>query len=196
MDTCISWFTTQRVPVKLNSGSGFTWVHGQNIEKPESPNAFHSSLSTCWKPQGLSATLPYLDSRVCIAEVGYEEIAFTPNGTRFEILMGVDQTGNCDSFTYGTLGLDKMSNLLGTLTIAKGTYLPFLDWFLLMPRQKTVKIGFSWEDMQGWIRRTLRGCLMLWTQRTSLSKEPTKTCCTGTDGIISQRTSYRSRHGR
>jgi hypothetical protein len=59
----------QRVAVKLDTGSGITWIHGQDPGKPLEEDALIANLSTSWNSLNISATLTYLDSSDCTAEI-------------------------------------------------------------------------------------------------------------------------------
>ena len=112
----------QRVAVKLDTGSGITWIHGQDPAKPLEEDALIANLSTSWNSLNVSATLTYLDSSDCTTEIVYEKLSITPDDTRLEIPMGVDQQSRCiDHFgTHGILGLDKSSLLLDAFEKVKG----------------------------------------------------------------------------
>ena len=100
----------QVVELTVDTGNGFTWVHGKTF----TPN--HSST---WRPNDQEAIFSYLDSTGCSAKVGLEQITLAGQ-TLSNVLMGVsDQvlesssgSSDCPQFSSGILGLDRSSAVL------------------------------------------------------------------------------------
>jgi hypothetical protein len=142
----------QRVPVKLDSGSSVTWIHGQHPEKPPSSEAFTANLSTNWNPQNFTASMSYLDSSKCTAEIVLEKLSLTPNGSRFDIPTGVDHTSSSrcvDRFgTHGILGLDRHSHLLNAFEKVKGNSSSVFT--LVFADSQTEGGGENWFSLGGY----------------------------------------------
>lgn len=105
----------QRVMVTLDTGSGYTWVHGppsNNQSSDLQAEFFDSGISDSWQPQNASYILSYLDSSSCVATEGLERVSLSRTGSNFEILMGVESNSRCNTFRHGVLGLDRSSDLL------------------------------------------------------------------------------------
>src|SRR5947207_1940340 len=113
----------QRVTVVLDTGSGYTWVHGpapRNHSSDLGAEFFDSSLSSSWRPQNTRGVFSYLDSSSCVTDQGSERVSLSQTGSTIDIFMGVENNDSCSSLPHGILGLDRSSDLLKAFSRNKG----------------------------------------------------------------------------
>lgn len=99
----------QKVPVVLDTGSQFLWVHGPDTAS-RNLASFDKQKSTSWKGVNTTAHIQYLDATSCILEVGKERVSLGAN--EVDVSMGVAKPTLLSDVTMNILGLDPRSFFL------------------------------------------------------------------------------------